>query len=80
MEDQILEYIWAYTEFVGFPPTFQEIADGCDASKSTVVWYLERLVASGQITKKANVPRSIAITEGHLTFSRKPGIIGQILE
>lgn len=83
MEDRILEYIRAYTERVGYPPTHQEIADGCGiSSQSTVSCHLDRLTASGRITRKPGSPRSIVVVTPpiNLTFSGKTGIMSQISE
>ena len=62
MTEKILAYIEGYLLSVGYPPTFQEIAEGCNiSSKSTVSYYLDKLVGEGKITKKPGIPRSICV-------------------
>lgn len=63
MTEKVLAYIKKYLLDIGYPPTFQEIADGCGmSSKSAVSYQLDKLMAEGKITKKPGSPRSICVT------------------
>lgn len=62
MKEEVLAYIKVYIKHIGYPPTLQEIADGCKiGSKSTVSSYLNQLQGEGKIHRRYNVPRSIVV-------------------
>lgn len=62
-KEKVLAYIKEYTKRIGYPPTLQEIADGCGiGSKSTVSYYLNQLQGEGAIHRRRGVPRSITVT------------------
>ena len=57
----IYEFLRLYIQTNGYPPSQQEIAQGCHLSRASVVHYLDWLEAKGQISRKLGRARSILI-------------------
>ena len=55
----IYQFLQQYIQTNGYPPSQQEIAQGCNLSRPSVVHYLDWLEAKGQISRKAGRARSI---------------------
>ncbi len=61
-QQQVLEFIAAYVNERGYPPTYQEIADALGiTSKQGVVRHLEALIRKGYLTKDDTTARSLRI-------------------
>ena len=60
----ILRYIHESTAANGFPPTYQEIADGLNvASTSSVAHHVDILEARKLVSRKPGCPRTLQVTE-----------------
>ena len=58
---QVFEFICAYTEEQGFPPSITDIAQHCYISTSAVGRHLDRLEAWEWIQRQSGKARSIKI-------------------
>lgn len=58
---QVYVFINSYIAQHGFPPSMDEIADGCYLSRSSVVRYLDRLEAWGLVSREPGIPRSLRL-------------------
>lgn len=61
---EIYDFIKAHIEAHSYPPTQQEIADGCYLSKSTVRYNLSKLERAGLIRIDPGRARGIALLDG----------------
>ena len=52
----------------GLSPSFEEIAEACFMSRSSVLHYLDWLEAWGKITRTPGMPRSIALIDEDKPF------------
>jgi repressor LexA len=67
--EKILDYIIAYQDEHGSPPSIREIGDRINVtSTSQVSFYLEKLETLDYITKRDNVSRSIQVTKEGMDF------------
>ena len=72
----MLHEIRAHLEETGFSPTYEELADRCGVSKSTVRQYLRALEEKGAIRREHYGHRSIEITED--ADKRKLPVVGRV--
>jgi len=64
VRERMLEWIGAYWEDHGIPPTIREICDGCGISSTSVVHYhLGKLEAAGYIRRTPRISRGIVLIE-----------------
>lgn len=59
--DKVLAFIQEYIDENGYPPTYQDIADGCGISDWHVRERLDELESKVFITRKRGSPRSIRV-------------------
>lgn len=59
--DQLFDFIQKYMVEHGYSPSFDEIAENCHLSRSSVVHYLSRLEIQGRIRREFGKARSIVI-------------------
>ncbi len=70
-QERILEFIRAYSEEHGFPPTIREIGSAVGISSTSVVKYnLERLEKKGKLERREDISRGIRLTEEQPTGRR----------
>ncbi len=62
-QKRVLNEIRAHLEETGFSPTYEELADRCGASKSTVRQYLRTLEQKGAIRREHYGHRSIELVD-----------------
>lgn len=77
-QQDILDYIWQFTQENGYPPSIREIGRACDISSTSVVNYnLERLEEEGLIERDRRHSRGLRITEGGATLfsARKDWVV-----
>ena len=76
----VLTVIRDSTRTNGYAPTLQEIATALSINKITVFEHVYNLVASGMLRRKANVPRSLQLTEKVKLPDDRPAIVDLIEE
>lgn len=59
--ERIYQFICAYIQTCGFPPSQREIAEGCAVSKTTVQYQLQFLVAAGRVSYEPGKIRTLRL-------------------
>ena len=78
-QQQIYDYILAYTEEHGYPPSDREIGEYVGLkSPSTVHFHLKGLQAAGLITQAAGKTRAITVAEGPRSHRDKVPVVGSV--
>lgn len=73
---RVLDEIRAHLEETGFAPTYEELAERCGVSKSTVRQYLRALQQKGAIRRERYGHRSIEIVQD--SDKRKLPVVGRV--
>jgi repressor LexA len=74
-QQQILDFIQAYTERHGVSPSFKEIGDAVGLKSSSGVKHqIEQLQKKGYVTRRDRTPRSIVVKPRHL-WNREPELV-----
>jgi DNA-binding IclR family transcriptional regulator len=61
--DQVIAFIQRYNAQKGFPPSLQDIANGCNLSRSTAFDYRRRLVEQGRLSYRPRRARSLRVLD-----------------
>lgn len=61
-EQAVVEFVKTYTAANGYPPTYMDIAEGIGSTMTHVRTVISRLQATGKVTIKSRIPRSIVVT------------------
>lgn len=59
--EQVYNFICAFIEEHTYPPTLQEIANGCYMSRTNVTRYVDRLEGMGRIARDPKRARGITL-------------------
>lgn len=65
---KILQLIAAIREAAGFTPTYQQLADWLDVTRTTIAEHIERLESKEYLTRERDKARSISLTESSWTW------------
>lgn len=78
-QQQIYDYIIAFTDEHGYPPSVREIGEYVGLkSPSTVHFHLKGLQASGLITQAAGKTRAISINDDNLPKKDQVPVVGNV--
>ena len=78
-QQQIYDYIIAFTDEHGYPPSVREIGEHVGLkSPSTVHFHLKGLQASGLITQAAGKTRAISINDDNLPKKDQVPVVGNV--
>lgn len=62
-QERVLDIVREHIHATGIAPTYQEIADEMILSKTAISHHVDKLVAAGQLTRRAGVHRPLGLPE-----------------
>lgn len=71
-DDEIVQFVYDYTNEHGYPPTVREIADECGLMRSSAQARLKRMFEQGILKRPPGVARGLSISEAGMKMISEP--------